>query len=193
MWCDVMWCDWMWADVMWSCVGYMPSRDGYMPSCVGYMPSCVGYMPSCVGYCVGYMPSCIGYTPYCDVMECDGMWWNVVWCDVMWCDVVWCDWMWADVMWCELMWFNVMWLKQFFRTVSYYDIMLHMDLERSSHDIDVVTPAFMQWRLFLFLVVSCVVAFATYWNDSHLKWESCLWVANTTTHETTTQVYYLML
>jgi hypothetical protein len=98
------------------------------------------------------------------------MWWNVVWCDVMRWKVSWCDVLWIYVI---------------------YDIMLHMDMERSSYDIDVVALAFKQWRLFLFLVVSCVVVFPTDRNDSHLKWESCLWVENTTTHETIIQGFYL--
>jgi MFS superfamily sulfate permease-like transporter len=38
----------------------------------------------------------------------------------------------------------------------------------------------------LFVVVFSVVVLAIDRNDSHLKWESCLWAENTTTHETTT-------
>jgi hypothetical protein len=44
---------------------------------------------------------------------------------------------------------------------------------------------------FFVLVVSCVVVLATYKNDSHLKWAPCLWVGSTTTHETTTQDFFV--
>jgi hypothetical protein len=35
---------------------------------------------------------------------------------------------------------------------------------------------------FGFLLVSCDVVFPTDRNDSHLKWESCLWLVNTKKH-----------